>query len=154
MLLGNINEPSAYEHLLTHKVWRQALDWIKENDSQDEGDYEIDGQNLYASIQEVQTIPREQGVFERHFKYIDLHYCVSGAETIEWIPVNQLSKAKEINTEKDYALHTAPKRASSLLMTPGAFTIFFPEDAHMPKISADTDNSMKKIVVKLKTSLI
>jgi len=131
MLLGNTKYPDTYEYLLSQKVWEQVFDWIEKNGTQDEGDYEIDGENIYASIQLVQTMPREQATFERHFEYIDLHYCVNGGEIIEWLPAKELSEPTESNVEKDYALHTAPEKASSLLTTPNTFAIFFPEDAHM-----------------------
>ncbi len=154
MLLAHISEPGTYKDLLTHKTWEAVLRWVAENTDKKPGDYEIDSQNIHASIQEIETIPRTEGKFERHFQYIDLHYCIEGEEIIEWMPTNQLNEPIESNTEKDHALHTAPEKATSLRMAPGTFAIFFPEDAHMPKITSGSHKSVKKIVVKIKKTLV
>jgi len=114
----------------------------------------IDGRNIYAPISTVQTIPREEAKYEAHRQYIDVHYCLEGGEIIEWTPVNQLTPTMEFDTAKDYCLYESPKEATSLVITPGTFAIFFLADAHMPKISDGKNKQVRKVVVKIKQSIL
>lgn len=155
MLLGNINHPSTYDMLLISPVWKRVLDWLQnEAGKLPEGEYEIQGRDIYAPISIVQTKTRESCLFEAHKKNIDVHFCISGGEHIEWSPVKLLKSTMEFDTEKDYCLYEAPLACTSLKITPGDFAIFFPEDAHMPKISNGKNKEIKKAVVKINTSLV
>lgn len=153
MLLGHIEYPETYQNLLTHPVWEKALKWLKENTEKPDGEYEIEGRDVFAIVQTVQTQPRESCIFEAHLNYIDLQYCISGGELIEWASVSTLTPKGEFLTEKDYGHYLAPEKATSLVMTPGTFGVFFPADAHMPKVSDGVNAQTKKVVVKIKTSL-
>lgn len=154
MLAGHIDYPGTHESFLNHQVWDKVIEWLKTAaPTKQDGEYEIQGRDMYAVISTVDTLPREQAVFEAHKQYIDVHYCISENEIIEWAPMQTLNNPFEENHEKDYALFNTPENASEITMIPGIFVIFFPEDAHMPKIKA-TSSSVKKVVIKIHTSLI
>ena len=53
--------------------------------------------------------------------------------------------------EKDAAFYSADilPLPSYLLLQPGYFAIFFPQDGHMPQLSVDKPTMVKKIVVKV-----
>src|SRR5688572_28622405 len=154
MLLGHIDHPETHQHFLTHPVWQKALDWLKENSNKPDGEYEIEGRDLFAIVQTIEPQPRDKCIFEAHRNYIDLQYCISGGELIEWAPVETLTPKGEFLTEKDYGHYLAPASATSLTLAPGTFGIFFPHDAHMPKISDGIHPTTKKVVVKINASLI
>lgn len=156
MLVGHIDHPETYQHFLPQPVWQTALDWLKENSEKlasptggTDGEYEIEGRDLFAIVQTIEPQTRDKCIFEAHKNYIDLQYCISGGELIEWAPVETLTPKGEFLTEKDYGHYLAPEKASSVLMTPGTFGIFFPHDAHMPKISDGVHPQTKKVVVKI-----
>lgn len=153
MLVGHINHPETYTIFLTHPVWRQTLDWVKANSEKSDGEYEIEGRDVFAIVQTITTQPRENCIFEAHRQYIDLQYCLSGGELIEWAPVETLTPKGKFLTERDYGHYLAPEKTTSLVMTPGTFGIFFPTDAHMPKISDGVHPQTKKVVIKIRTSL-
>lgn len=153
MLLAHIHNPSTYQSFLTDRVWQQALEWIKQNGSAEVGEYEIDGRNLYALVQTIQTIPLTQGTFEAHQKYIDLHYCIEGGEQIGWTPLHALSRQKESNPGKDYTLYEISMDYTLLHLTPGMFAMFLPQDAHMPKLQDGIHTSVKKAVIKIRYTL-
>ena len=149
-MLGHIHTPETYQPFLSHPVWKKVLDWLyTEAQKLADGEYEIDGRNIYAPISTVKTMPRQQAKYEAHRQYIDVHYCLEGGEIIEWTPVNQLTPTMEFDTAKDYCLYESPKEATSLVITPGTFAIFFPADAHMPKISNGEHKQVRKVVVKI-----
>ena len=155
MLVGNIHYPGTYENLLTHPTWKKVLDWLRDEAAQKEdGENEIQGRDIYASVSTVDTMPRDKGTYEAHKQYIDVHYCIDGSELIEWAHVQTLGTPIEENREKDYALFSTPNAATSISMTPGTFAIFFPEDAHMPKLSVIGSPQVKKAVVKVHMKLL
>jgi biofilm protein TabA len=155
MILAHSNHPETYHSLLTHPLWQEALNWIaKEAAEKPDGDYEIQGKDMYASVQTALTVPRKEALFEAHRQYIDLHYCLTGGEIIEWAPVQALEQKTQFDTEKDYALYEPPGNASALVMTPGVFAIFLPADAHMPKVADNTHKEVRKVVVKIRARLL
>jgi YhcH/YjgK/YiaL family protein len=150
MLLGHINHPETYDPFLQHPTWEKVLQWLKnEAVTLPDREYEIDGRNIYAPISTINTLPQAEAKYEAHQQYIDVHYCLEGGEIIEWAPVATLKPIMDFDIEKDYCLYESPAEATTLLMTPGTFAIFFPADAHMPKISDNKNHHIRKVVVKI-----
>lgn len=155
MLLGHSDHPEIYQALLTHQAWKKALEWIQNIPADlPLGEHGIDGKNMFANYHEATLLPREEGSYEAHRNYIDLHYCLTGGEIIEWAPVPTLTATTQYDAEKDYTLYAVPPHASTCLMTPGTFAIFFPGDAHMPKITDSKNKTVSKVVVKIKLDLV
>ncbi len=150
MLVGNINHIDTYQSLLTHPVWRKSLEWLRrEAATMPDGEYEIAGRDIFAIVQTLTTIPRNEGIFEAHQQYIDIHYCLEGEEIIEWAPVDTLTPRGDFNTEKDYGHYEVPEHTVRTHFTPGIFGIYLPADAHMPKIAVAEGAPLKKVVVKV-----
>lgn len=155
MLIGHSNFPGTYDHFLREPIWRQVLEWIAAlAPNIKAGEHAISGRKLYATVEEVETVPRKQGLYEAHRRFIDLHYCLDGGEIIEWSPVSTLTAKTKYDSAKDYTHYNLPKNGKACYMTPHTFAIFFPEDAHMPKISDGTNPTVKKVVVKIDAKLI
>lgn len=155
MFLAHIEHPQTYRALLTQPVWQEVFTLIDSLEtSTPEGKRDIRGRDIYINVQRAQTLLREKGVYEAHREYIDLHYCLEGGEVIEWAPVATLTPHTTYNSEKDYALFEAPQQSTSCIMTPGAFAIFLPADAHMPKISDGVHEYVKKVVVKIRYNVL
>jgi biofilm protein TabA len=151
MLIGHLNHPDTYQSLLNHPIWQKSLAWLKhEAASQADGEYEIEGREIFAIVQTLTTIPRSEGVFEAHRQYIDIHYCIEGEEIIEWAPVDTLTARGEFNAEKDYGHYEVPEKTVSTHFTPGILGIYLPADAHMPKIVVGQPVTLKKVVVKIR----
>lgn len=154
MLLGHHQFPETYS-LLKNPVWQQALNWISNMPADlPLGEHEINTRDMFVNYHEAQLLPREEGTYEAHQNYIDLHYCLTGGEIIEWAPVPTLTATTKYDSEKDYQLYAVPPQASSCLMTPGTFAVFFPGDAHMPKVSDRKNTKVKKAVVKISLTLL
>lgn len=110
------------------------------------GRIDLQGAALYAMIQEYTTKPVEQGRWEAHRRYIDVQYIVSGRERILFAPTDQL-QAGDYVPEKDFLPLTGP--GSTLDLSAGFFVVFFPEDAHMPGLTVESPETVKKVVVKV-----
>jgi YhcH/YjgK/YiaL family protein len=128
-----------------------ALDYISKTDfsAMEPGRIELDGTNLFVLIQAYDSIPKEQGKWECHRNYIDIQYIADG---VEQIGVNNIGKMHVItpyNPDKDIEILGGD--GDYVTLSKGSYGIFFPEDAHQPKIApGNTPGPVKKIVVKIK----
>ena len=63
-----------------HPSFEQAFTFLRSTDlkSLPTGRISIDGDAIYALVQEYQTKPVDQGKWESHKRYIDIQYIVSG----------------------------------------------------------------------------
>ncbi len=110
--------------------------------------YDIDGDNVYAMVQEYEPKDIKDGKFEAHRKYTDIQFMVTGTEQMGWANINNLSPTQDFDMEKDFIFGTA-SNISMINVPQGYFVIFTPEDAHMPCISSGEKGMVKKIVVKV-----
>jgi len=130
---------------------KTALEYIATTDfsKMESGKYELDGANLFVLVQEYDSVPREQGKWECHQKYIDIQYIAEGVEQIGVNNTSKMQVAVEYNPEKDIAFLNG--EGDYVTFSKGSYGIFFPEDAHQPKIAPENVfGKVKKIVVKIK----
>ena len=111
--------------------------------------YDIDGDNLYASVSEYPTKDEKTTNFEAHRKYIDIQYVISSSENMNVVP---LKNAGEVVTPYDNTRDIEfmkPVASRNIAATQKNFFIFFPSDAHRPGIREKEPVNVKKIVIKL-----
>lgn len=135
----------------------KAIDFIRkiDFDHTQNGRIEIDGEDMYAGISEADTVYRYDFAFvgETHEKYVDIHFCISGGEAVTFSRRSSEDVIIEDRLEKEDALlYSKTSDEMKLIMTPGRFAVFFPDDIHLAGYRADS-LKIKKAVVKIKTSL-
>ena len=131
--------------------WNSAFAFLKNTDLSklELKRHDIDGDNLYVSVSEYNTKNEQDAKYEAHRKYVDIQYVVSGREMIGVAPLaSKDSILQEYDATKDIEFLRV-KMGMLISATPENFFIFFPEDAHMPGVKADTISPVKKIVVKV-----
>jgi biofilm protein TabA len=132
--------------------WDKAFKFLKDSDlpKLEPKRYDIDGDNLFATVSEYLTKNEETTNFEAHRKYIDIQYVISGKEIMNIAP---LSSVKDIiipyDATKDIEFMNVD-RVVNHLATPGRLFIFFPGDAHRPGLKDGVSSQVRKIVIKLK----
>lgn len=150
---NSINRRSLAEAYFKNKDrWEKAFAFLKENNLNDLEikRYDIDGDNLFATVSEYLTKNDEDARFEDHRKYIDIQYVISGKEIMEVTPVSQkLEILEPYDSEKDIEFMTVMDY-TSLEATPEKFFIFFPDDIHRPGMKDGENAIVRKIVVKVK----
>jgi YhcH/YjgK/YiaL family protein len=130
---------------------KTALEYVAKTDFSvvEPGRYELDGSNLFVLVQAYDSIPREQGKWECHKKYIDIQYIAEGVEQIGCNNVDKMKVTTEYNPEKDIAFLSG--EGDFITFSRGSYGIFFPEDAHQPKVAPNNiPGAVKKVVVKIK----
>ena len=133
---------------LLEKV-KKFVDDFNENHLPD-GTYEIDGKRLFAMVQSYQTKTQTpQMMFEAHKKYIDLQYIVNGIETIRWTKLDKVDLVEEhYSSGGDIAFYEGDA-LFDFTLTKHTFLLLYPEDAHLPGLSAQKDVNVRKIVFKM-----
>lgn len=148
MILGTIQYPSRYGGL--GRGVRLGLKYLAEHDlmNLELGKYQIDGDDIYFEVSEIETSAPDKKLFEAHRKYIDVHVTLTGEEWFGHAMVSHLEEAQEYSPEKDIAFYTG--EGVYLQAPPGHFILFMPEDAHKPGVYFNQSGKVKKIVLKIK----
>ena len=133
-----------------HKGFQMGFAFIKRaiEENLEPGKYEIDGKNVYASVQEYTTKPDSEK-FEGHRNYIDIQYIISGREYMECSVLANCKTMTQYNPEKDVEFFTCNGLKTKMEFEKDTFAIFFPEDIHKPGVMLDEQMPVKKVVVKV-----
>ena len=116
------------------------------------GKYELEGKDLFVIVNDYQTQPKEQQLFEVHQQYIDVQYVVSGEEEFGYLPLANQTPSKAYYAEHDYANYDYESNKDDATFIPlkvGMFALFFPDDIHMPG-TGDNASQVRKVVIKVK----
>jgi YhcH/YjgK/YiaL family protein len=130
--------------------FEKAFQFMKSTDFSklENGVQEIDGKNIFASINNYNTKNYEECKWEAHKCYIDIQFLISGKERIYFSPLKNPKITEPYNSEKDIMfLETS---GDYVTIVPGVFVILFPTDAHKPCIIADNQTEVRKVVIKVK----
>jgi YhcH/YjgK/YiaL family protein len=131
--------------------WEKAFAFIRDTDLKSiaKGRHELEGNDLYASIDEYTTKNEEDARFEAHRKYADIQYVISGEEIIGILPLDKTEMTTPYNAEKDICFLKSSMNHYRHA-TPDRYFIFFPHDAHRPCVKKDDNTPVRKVVVKVK----
>ncbi len=119
---------------------------------------ELDGRQVYAMHQAYVTESAEGRQYEAHRRYIDVQYIVEGEEVIQAAELSCLESRSSYDAEKDVQWFMPGSGKGSgkdsgainmIHLKAGQFAVFFPQDAHMPKLATRSPGPVKKIVVKV-----
>ena len=136
-----------------HKYFKEAFEFITKAVSEDlpVGKYEINGKELYASVQEYNAKNPEDARSEGHREYIDIQYMISGVEAMEVFDISKGVLKSEYNDVKDVEFYENCPAPATVVVGAGEYAVFFPHDIHRPAMAYNGENTLvKKIVVKVK----
>lgn len=148
MILDKLTNASLYNGL--SEPIAAALRYLQENDCTKLplGRTALRDSQMFVIVQDYQTKLHDQCMWESHRKYIDVQYVASGMEEMGHANIASLKMTKPYSDADDFALYDG---TGSVFKVPaGWFTIFFPEDGHMPCAAADNQPvAVRKVVVKV-----
>jgi biofilm protein TabA len=146
MILASLAEADRYAAL--HPLFARAFEFLRGTDlsSLAPGKHTVDGERIFAIVEDCAGRTRAEAKLECHRRYIDIQLVLDGVDEMGWKPVAEcLDPATEYDAARDIRFFSdAP---ASWIATPaGAFCLFFPDDAHAPLVST---GRVRKVVVKI-----
>ena len=146
MILDSLE--NAHRYVTLNKGFPKAFEFLLRPNLNDlpVEKYEIDADRVYAMVAKDSGRKKEDALLEIHEKYIDIQLVLGGTDEMGWKSIISCKHPTgEYDKESDVQFF-ADDPDAWLPIERGFFVIFFPEDAHMPMISA---GQLHKIVVKV-----
>ncbi|MCC8191115.1 MAG: YhcH/YjgK/YiaL family protein [Planctomycetes bacterium] len=109
---------------------------------------EIDGRNIVALFQEYETQPADVAPWETHDYHFDVQYLPAGEECVGYAKRQNVVPTQPYNAKDDYDL-IQPVKGDYVTLKEDYFAIFFPEDAHQPRVLCGHSMPVKKICIKV-----
>ena len=146
MIIDNLDNCSSYRGVASR--WWRAFDFLHSADLANLalGRHDLDGDNLFALVQEYQTRDLAESKWEAHRRYCDVQYVVSGRERMGVAPLARMSVVTPYDADKDVAFFDGP--GDWVVLDANMFAIFTPNDVHRPCVAAGPGERVRKIVIK------
>ncbi|MCS8552991.1 N-acetylneuraminate anomerase [Citrobacter sp. XY323] len=139
-----------------HPVLQQALTLAVAANPQEKtpGRYELQGDNIFMNVMQFATQSPEQKKAELHREYIDIQVLLSGEERILFGMTDSARQCEEMHVEDDYQLCSLIADEQAMVLKPGRFVIFMPGEPHKPGCVVQAPMDIKKVVIKVRASLL
>jgi len=127
-----------------------ALKFLEDNNLSimSSGRYAVDGDDIFALFQSYMTKDIQESKWEAHRRYIDVQFVLQGREKMGYASLERMEVVQDYDEETDVVFLEG--EGDFFTVPAGYFAIFAPDDVHMPGISADTSEPVKKFVLKIK----
>jgi len=148
MILSNLSNIQNYSYLNSGFI--KALRFLKKNDFSilENGRYDIDGDRVFAIVNEITPKKIEEILWETHEQYAIIHFVIKGEEKIGISKVSLLEKTSIYLPEKDTTFYKG--EGQFIKLKDGDFIIFFPKEAHASGLSSGVCTLIKKVTIKIK----
>lgn len=154
MIFSSIHSDTEYK--IYPQAVGKALEYLKNHDftAMEPGVYEIQGKDIYAQVFDVQTGPAEEKRPEVHEKYLDIQFLASGKERLGFTKDTGNYEVEERIEERDLIFYKKVSNEGYIEACPGCFCVFFPSDIHRPAVASGEPMTIRKVVVKVRTTLL
>jgi biofilm protein TabA len=142
----------AVSYFKNKERWEKAFNFLKNTDLSklELKRYDIDGDNLFATVSEYTSKNEDAAKFEAHRKYIDLQYVISGKEVMNIAPLTSIEEVITPYDDKKDIEFVTVSQVVIYKASPSNFFIFFPTDVHRPGLKDGANSQVRKIVIKVK----
>lgn len=149
MLTTSLNLAEKYNYL--EERFKKGYEFLRSTDlaALPVGRVDIDGDRLFASVQEYTTMAADTCKYEAHNRYFDIQYVVEGEEQFGYAKRADLEEEAPYNEADDIVFFKDSCDGGSVLLKAGDFAVVAPEDAHKPRCVAGGPCKVKKIVLKV-----
>ncbi|MBI5664509.1 MAG: YhcH/YjgK/YiaL family protein [Nitrospirae bacterium] len=140
------------QYVCIHKHFTDVLRFLESApvSERPDGRYEINDQGAYVVIETYETKDVSDCFIECHRKYIDVQVVIEGIERVG-VCHRSACDAFPYDEEKDF--QKLKGHTDLLALGAGSFMIFYPDDAHMPKVRyGGATGKVKKAVFKVPVS--
>ena len=147
MILDTLQNRELY-YFLSPRL-RQAFEWLDHTDvaSLEVGRHDIDGDDIFVNVSELDLRPRSEAALELHREYIDIQVVFGGEEEFGWSPKSAVASPRaEFDIERDIQFFLDTPQ-TFYTVREGQFTILTPEDAHAPMLGS---GHVRKLIFKVR----
>jgi YhcH/YjgK/YiaL family protein len=152
MILSRLNRLDAEAALLPDNIVRGLRVLAAADlDRLPAGRLDIDGDALFAVVQDYTTAPKAERRPEAHARYADIQFVASGREIIGWTPADRTGPVTEDRlAERDVRFFAEVAGESELVLEAGSYAVFFPGEVHRPGCALGAGEAVRKLVVKVR----
>ncbi len=105
----------------------------------------LEGEALYVTRFDYETVPYEETFFESHRRYLDIQLMLKGEELVDIAHPTQLHEFEQHGDFWGYHGDVGQR----IRLCPGDFLVVFPGDAHRLKILTGAPAPVTKVVFKV-----
>jgi biofilm protein TabA len=154
MVIGDFNRWEE-ERRMYAPALADALELLRSMSFEDmeEGCYSIPqvGDGAQLIVKRVETMPFDEVRPEKHERFIDIHYLLSGTEKIGFArgsPKDRMCYGPPLM--EDHTFYEHVEQEMEWVLFPGQFAIFLPSDVHRPWCIANPEmREVRKALLKL-----
>jgi biofilm protein TabA len=154
MIVGRLSDVSKQKSALPAAIVR-ALEALQHIDlaRMDAGRYELEGDQIFYLIQDVETRRLDESQSEAHRLYADIQIPLSACERYGFsLPQAGLTATDDRLEANDIAFYPTPANEFFMNIEPGSFAVFMPGELHRPGLAVKEKGRMRKAVVKIHAS--
>jgi YhcH/YjgK/YiaL family protein len=150
MIIDTLDNAAVYESLGPR--FAQAFEYLRSGRAAIDaaGSHKLDGDDLFVNVDEYTTKPEDQGRWEAHRTYADIQYVVSGCEQMGYAVIDNMKVEQAYDDVTDVGFFTGD--GVMVRVPAGTFTVFLPQDIHMPCIADGAPAPVRKVVVKVRVN--
>lgn len=147
MVYDKIDNIETYKGL-SEEVY-EGLKFLLQAQPDIENGVHVINPRVKAIVSEYETKAVNENGYEAHRKFIDIQYLLKGTEKNCCLPIEKLKETKAYKEKIDAAFYEAEIPAQELMLGDGYFAIYWPQDGHMPCLTLDGAEKVKKVVIKV-----
>lgn len=149
MIFGHINNTDARHY---PPAIARAIDYLARHDlaTMAAGRYQDSQTGWQVQVLDLQTAPHGDNYPEAHRHFIDVQYLVCGNELMG-VSTGGAEPAihQPYDDVRDIIFYQDAPNETLVLMQPGNFAVFFPQDIHRPNCALHAPEAIRKVVVKI-----
>ena len=149
MILDSIDHAAKY-HVLG-AGFTTALEFLSQGSWKELplGIHPIDGDKVLIQVQAYDTFLQSAVKWEAHHNYCDIQYVVSGSEWMGYGPRANFTIDVPYDEKND--VYFLKGEGQFVTVPSGMFTIFMPQDVHMPRVAIEgKSEAVSKLVFKIR----
>ncbi|MBB3206269.1 YhcH/YjgK/YiaL family protein [Rhodopirellula rubra] len=156
MFASTLEDEMTIDWLCHSSVFQRCIEWLHANSTQyPAGITKLEGDQFFVNVHGYETKHRTNCRWESHRRTVDLQYCISGSERIDWTNERFDKGTSDYDEQSDFELWNARETDfSSFELTPRRFVIFFSGEPHRPMVLHPASKSIHKLVFKIDMELL
>jgi YhcH/YjgK/YiaL family protein len=128
---------------------KRAVEYLRTTDLSTlaAGRFDVDGDRIFALLQDYTTRPAAETKWEAHRRHIDVQCVLAGSERMGYQHLSRATVTEPYDPDRDVAFFQPG--TDFLTVSAGMYAIFWPDDVHAPQGAAGEPASVRKVVVKV-----